>query len=122
MTRRFAKGRRAGTLCKHVKTWERAVRFWQSTFQIDWPTEPVHVACYWRLGRLSHVESPYPPAEIEKDAQLCQSIAVKNTLQEVNFKLERVQFGSAKQALPLKYVVALDDLVMRTSAPPFVIL
>ena len=68
------------------------------------------------------MESPYPPAEIEKDAQRCQSIAVKNTLQEVNFKLERVQFGSAKQALPLKYVVALDDLVMRTSAPPFVIL
>ena len=116
VTRRFAKGRRAGTLCKHVKTWERAVRFWQSTFQICWPTEPMHVACYLEARAAEPCGKPVPTsifksllfmersAETEKDAQLCQSIAVKNALQEVNLKLETVQLGSARQALhlPLK--------------------
>lgn len=134
VTRRFAKGRRAGTLRKHVKTWERAVRFWRSTFQICWPTEPMHVACYFETRAAEPCGKSVPTsifktllfmessAEIEKDEQLSQSIAVKNALQEVNLKLETGQFGHARQALhlPLKYVVALEELVMRTSAPRFV--
>ena len=43
---RFAKGRRASTLRKHVKTWNTAARWFKCTYDIEWPRHVHEVVAY----------------------------------------------------------------------------
>ena len=90
-TRRYGKGRRAGTLRKHIKTWLKYRAWLRPTFQVEWPWEPYHfTACLEAraaCGRsipaslLKTLIFMGHAAEIVKSEQINAAPAVRNTLE-----------------------------------------
>ena len=110
-TRRFAKGRRAGTLRKHVRTWQRAMRFWQFTFGTHWPQHPYHVVAYLENRAAEPCGRTVPmsifktimfmehSAEVSRSAMVHLHPSVKNALEEITLELEKAAKEGPKQAL-----------------------
>ena len=133
-TRRFAKGRRANTLRKHVRTWQRAARFWQFTFGVSWPTHPYHMAAYLENRAAEPCGRTVPmsifktfmfmehSAEVSRSSMLHSHPSVKNALEEITLELENVTKADTKQALhmPVRLVAAMEELVTNDWAPRFV--
>ena len=133
-TRRFAKGRRAGTLRKHVRTWQRAMRFWQFTFGTHWPQHPYHVVAYLESRAAEPCGRTVPmsifktimfmehSAEVSRSAMVHLHPSVKNALEEITLELEKAAKEGPKQALhyPVRLVEALEGLVVNYEAPKFV--
>ena len=132
-TRRFGKGRRAGTLRKHVKTWLRYRVWLRSTFQVEWPSEPFHFSSYLEARAAEPCGKSIPAsllktlifmehaAEIVKSEQVSATPAVRNTLEEVKLELESVDSKPSRQAmhLPVALVMALEKAVMDLRFPRF---
>ena len=133
-TRRFAKGRRANTLRKHVRTWQRAMRYWQFTFGVQWPRHPFHMVSYLENRAAEPCNRTVPmsidktfmfmeySAEVSRSDMLHTHPSVKNALEEITLELENASKGETKQALhyPVRLVEAMEVLVVKEEAPAFV--
>ena len=134
LSRRVGKGRRAGTLRKHVKVWDRFVGWLQATYEVGWPEGPAQVAAYLECRAAEPCGKSVPlsvvktlmfmesAAEIEVNQQLGKSPAVKNAMEEVVLQLETVEPKARKQAnlLPVSLVIALERVVMKRELPRFI--
>ena len=132
-TRRFGKGRRAGTLREHVKTWLRYRSWLRSTFQVEWPSEPFHFSAYLEARAAEPCGKTIPAsllktfifmehaAEIVKSEQVSATPAVRNTLEEVKLELESVEGRPSRQALhlPVSLVLSWEKAVMDLRFPRF---
>ena len=126
MTNRVAKGRRAGTLRKHVKVWQRFVDWLTATFEVYWPESAAQVAAYIEVRAAEPCGKSVPlsivktlmfmehAAEVPQDQHLSKSPALKNALEEVTLQLESVDPKERKQALllPVKVIQAFEQTVM----------
>eukprot|EP00435_Cladocopium_sp_Y103_P074476 s164_g49.t1 len=126
LTKRYGKGRRASTLRKHVKTWERLRKWMKVTFHKAWPTQPEEFAMYLE-ARANEPCGRSVPGSIYKtllfmeaagefpvEEQLGRSSAVKNVLEEINMSLAEFEPRFAKKAwhLPVRIVETLEELVL----------
>ena len=126
LTRRYGKGRRASTLRKHVKTWERVRKWMKVTFHKAWPTQPEEFAMYLE-ARANEPCGRTVPSSIYKtllfmeaagefpvEEQLGRASAVKNVLEEVNMSLAEFEPRFAKKAwhLPVKVVELWEEMVL----------
>ena len=133
LTRRFGKGRRASTLRKHVKTWDKLSLWMLGTFRHRWPESPAEVCRYLECladepcGRtipnsiyktLMFMENA---GEVEPDKQLWRSPAIKNVLEEINMQLGDKGGGFVKRAwhLPVRIIMELEEVVMTVEASAF---
>ena len=92
-TRRCGKGRRAGTLRKHIKTWLKYRAWLRPTFQVEWPWEPYHFTACLEARAAEPCGKSIPAsllktlifmehaAEIVKSEQINAAPAVRNTLE-----------------------------------------
>ena len=126
LSRRVAKGRRAGTLRKHVKVWQKYIDWLGATFGVDWPENPIQIATYLEVRAAEPCGKSVPlsivktlmfmehAAEIPVSDHFSKSPAVKNALEEVTLQLERVAPKERKQALmlPVAIVQAMEQAVM----------
>ena len=102
LTRRYGKGRRAGTLRKHVKTWQKVRDWLKSTFDVVWPKEDWEFAMYLECRADEPCGKSIPAsifktlmfmenaAEIPVENQICRKPALKNVLEEINAQLGEV--------------------------------
>ena len=132
-TRRFAKGRRASTLRKHVRTWQRATRFWQAAFGVQWPQHPYHMVAYLENRAAEPCGKQVPAsvfktfmfmehsAEVSRSNTLHLHPSVKNAMEEITLGLEEGAKTGAKQALlmPVVLVEAFEDVVLNDWVPRF---
>ena len=126
MSRRVAKGRRAGTLRKHCKVWQRFVEWLEATFDVVWPEDPVHVATYLEVRAAEPCGKSVPlsilktlifmehAAEIPVERHVSKAPALKNALEEVALQLEKVAPRERKQAvmMPVSVVQSIEQTVM----------
>ncbi len=92
-TRRCGKGRRAGTLRKHIKTWLKYRAWLRPTFEVEWPWEPCHFTACLEARAAEPCGKSIPAsllktlifmghaAEIVKSEQINAASAVRNTLE-----------------------------------------
>ena len=131
--KRLAKGRRATTLRKHVRTWRR-VAFWvKATFGVSWPSgEQFAAYLYSRaaepcgrtvpgscLKTLMFMESA---GELSEHLKISNLPAVRNSLEELALELSAKNPQGRKQARQLltSQVCAMERLVVLGTAPRFV--
>ena len=133
-SRRFGKGRRASTLRKHVKTWEKLSQWMMGVFRHPWPSTPEQFCMYLQCRADEPCGRTVPNSiyktlmfmenagEIKPEDQVCRSAAVKNVLEEVNLQLAGQGGGFTKRAwhLPVRIIVAFEGVVMNTLAEPYV--
>eukprot|EP00435_Cladocopium_sp_Y103_P027089 s207_g6.t1 len=133
VTRRVGKGRRAGTLRKHVKTWTRFMDWLMATFQLQWPDSPEQMALYLETRASEPCGKSVPlsifktlifmehAAEIPVNYQLNKQPAVKNAMEEVALMLEKTDIKERKQArlMPVVLIAAMEIAVMNTDLARF---
>ena len=133
ISRRFGKGRRASTLRKHVKTWEKLSQWMLGTFRHPWPTTPEQFCAYLECRADEPCGKTIPNSifktlmfmenagEIKAEDQVCRSAAVRNVLEEVNLQLAGQGGGFTKRAwhMPVRLVVALEAVVMEVTVDPY---
>ena len=122
---RVAKGRRANTLRKHVKTWGKVSRWMEAVFHCKWPhngdcfAEFIEAMVEEPCAR-SFPESAYKSlmfleyaGEVPESDQLCRSPAVKNALEEAALRLQSVELRPTKNALllPVALIMAWETHV-----------
>ena len=126
LTRRYGKGRRVGTLRKHVKTWQKESSWMKATFDLPWPIEDWQFAMYLESRADEPCGKSVPAsifktlmfmenaAEIPVEEQICRKPALKNVLEEINAQLGELDHRFTKRAwhLPVKVVAAMEDAVM----------
>ena len=126
LARRMGKGRRAGTLRKHVKVWERYTGWLRALYGVAWPTSPAHFAEYLETRASEPCGRSIPvslfktlifmenSAEVHPDEQISKSLAVKNALEEVVLQLDSNNPSERRQAraLPVAVVIAMEHAVM----------
>ena len=134
LSRRLGKGRRAGTLRKHVKVWQHYTRWLIAAYSIKWPETPVHFADYLVSRAMEPCGQSIPlsiyktlifmehAAEVPRELQISNSDAIKNALEEVKLQLESNELRPRKQAVQLlvTIVAAMERKVMQNDAPRFV--
>ena len=122
---RVAKGRRPNTLRKHVKTWAKAARWLNATFNCIWPESPEQFAEFLEAMVEEPCSRSFPESvfktlmflehagEVPEHEQVCRSQAVKNALEESILRLQGVEIKAARKALllPVALVVALETYV-----------
>lgn len=96
---RVAKGRRANTLRKYVKTWMKASRWMDAAFGYMWPARPECFAEFIEAMveepcARSFPESAYKAlmfleyaGEVPESEQLCRVPSIKNALEEAALRL-----------------------------------
>ena len=132
--RRYAMGRRLGTLRQHVRNLEKMTRFCMSSFGYSWFKQ---ARDYYDLvaGRLSEPCGRHVPrallnsiafaeqaAEVPEDQRLSKNAGVRNFLREMECSRSWLQGRITKKAppFPLAVVIALEDVVMRKEEKAFV--
>ena len=134
LTRRFGKGRRANTLRKHVRTWEKLSSWVSATFQHPWPENAGEVAAYLESRADEPCGRSVPSSifktlifmecagEVPLEQQLNRDPAVKNVLEEVNMQLAEKSGGFTRRAwhIPIAIVVAWEDVVVDRDAKEYV--
>ena len=116
---RVAKGRRANTLRKHVKTWRKVSRWMEAVFHCRWP----HNADCFAEFIEAMIEEPcartFPESafkslmfleyagEVPESDQMCRSLAVKNVLEEASLRLQSVELKPTRNALLLPVAVIM---------------
>ena len=134
LTRRFGKGRRANTLRKHVKTWEKLSSWIRATFQHAWPQGAGEFAAYLESRADEPCGKSVPSSiyqtlifmenagEVPLDKQLNRDPAVRNVLEEVNMQLAERSGGFTRRAwhIPVAIVAAWEDVVIDKSQREFV--
>ena len=97
---RVGKGRRAGTLRKHCKTWRQFVRWLQSTYGKQWPKDGAEFAHYLEDRANEPCARTVPmsafktllfmeaAAEIPQMERISASPTVVNVLEEINLQME----------------------------------
>ncbi|CAE7744931.1 unnamed protein product [Symbiodinium sp. CCMP2592] len=130
---RVGKGRRASTLRKHVKTWERVVAWVRSAFGVSWPSAD-HFAAYLQarasepcgrsvpgscLKTLMFMESA---GEVPLDSKISRCPVIRNTMEELALVLGNQDLRGRRQAnqLLVSQVKAFEGLVMNEQAPRYV--
>ena len=130
---RVGKGRRASTLRKHVKTWERVVAWVRSAFGVSWPSAD-HFAAYLQarasepcgrsvpgscLKTLMFMESA---GEVSLDSKISRCPVIRNTMEELALALGNQDLRGRRQANQLlgSQVKAFEGLVMNEQAPRYV--
>ena len=130
---RVAKGRRANTLRKHVKTWMKASRWLDATFGMQWPGSPECFAEFLEAMveepcARSFPESVYKAlmfleyaGEVPEADQLCRAPAIKNALEEANLRLQSVELKPSRKALviPVSIVISWEYHVCNESRPNY---
>eukprot|EP00435_Cladocopium_sp_Y103_P009181 s2142_g2.t1 len=134
VARRVGKGRRAGTVRKHVKTWTRFIDWLAASFQLQWPETADQVALYLESRASEPCGKSVPlsiyktlifmehAAEVPLNQQLNRQPAVKNSMEEVALMLERAEIKERKQAklIPMVVVAAMEIAVMSPEMARFV--
>lgn len=131
---RFAKGRRASTLRKHVKTWNVAARWFKGTFNVAWPRHPHDVVAYME-ARLTEpcsrtsLDSFYATlmflefaGEVPDGERLSEHGSLKNMLEEAKLQLESVSLKEKRQAklMPVMLIASMERLVTDEAASNYV--
>lgn len=131
---RFAKGRRASTLRKHVKTWNVAARWFKGTFNVAWPRHPHDVVAYME-ARLTEpcsrtsLDSFYRTlmflefaGEVPDGERLSEHGSLKNMLEEAKLQLESVALKEKRQAklMPVMLIASMERLVTDEAASNYV--
>ena len=128
MLTRRGKGRRAGTLRKHVKVWQRYTRWLLASCSSRWPETPVDFADYLLSRAMEPCGQSIPvsvyktlifmehAAEVPK--VISGSDAVKNALEEIKLQLEASELRPRKQAVQLlvTIVAAMERKVTQADA------
>ena len=134
ITRRVGKGRRAGTLRKHVKVWVRFMDWLVASFQLHWPSSAAQVALYLETRASEPCGKSVPlsilktlifmehAAEVPVQQQLNKQPAVKNAMEEVTLMLENAKVTEKRQArlLPLSVISAMEEAVMNVRLAKYV--
>ena len=134
VTRRVGKGRRAGTLRKHVKVWIRFMDWLVAAFQQNWPDTAEQVALYLETRASEPCGRSVPlsilktlifmehAAEIPVQQQLNKQPAIKNAMEEVTLMLEKSGPGERRQAkmLPIAVIAAMEEAVVDTHLANYV--
>ena len=134
ITRRVGKGRRAGTLRKHVKVWVRFMDWLVASFQLHWPSSAAQVALYLETRASEPCGKSVPlsilktlifmehAAEVPVQQQLNKLPAVKNAMEEVTLMLENAKVTEKRQArlLPLSVISAMEEAVMNMGLAKYV--
>eukprot|EP00435_Cladocopium_sp_Y103_P012665 s652_g3.t1 len=134
ISRRVGKGRRAGTLRKHVKTWQRFMDWLSATFDASWPEDEDQVALHLeaRAGEPCGKSVPLSifktlifmehAAEVPLNRQLNKKPGIKNAMEEIALQLEQRDPKERKQArlLPMVVIAAMEEAVMNRDLGRFV--
>ena len=134
LARRMGKGRRANTLRKHVKVWERYISWLKPVFGVGWPVVPAHFAGYLEARASEPCGRTIPlsvfktlvfmehAAEVPRDRQVGQSLAVRNALEEVTMQLEAGGDNRRRQArlIPVSLIIAMERAVMNTDLETYI--
>ena len=119
---RVAKGRRANTLRKHVKTWAKAARWMDATFGYLWPGSPECFAEFIEAMVEEPCAKSFPESvykalmfleyagEVPEAEQICRAPSVKNALEEAALRLQSVELKPTRKALllPVSIIVAWE--------------
>ena len=131
---RVGKGRRAGTLRKHCKTWNQFARWLQATYGKAWPTDGAEFAQYLEDRAKEPCARTVPvsayktllfmeaAAEIPQWERISSSPTVVNVLEEINLQMESQESRPTKKAkqLLVTQVMAMERVVMDTDANRFI--
>lgn len=131
---RVGKGRRAGTLRKHCKTWAQFTRWLQATYGKAWPTCGAEFAQYLEDRAKEPCARTVPvsayktllfmeaAAEIPQWERISGSPMVVNVLEEINLQMESQESRPTKKArqLLVMQVMAMERMVMDTEANKFI--
>ena len=131
---RVGKGRRAGTLRKHCKTWQQFVRWLQATYGKSWPSVGAEFAHYvedranepcartvpmsaFKTLLFMEAAAEVPPAE-----RISSSPMVVNVLEEVNLQMESREARPTKKArqLLVMQVMAMERMVLDDDSERYV--
>ena len=131
---RVGKGRRAGTLRKHCKTWQQFVRWLQATYGKSWPSVGAEFAHYvedranepcartvpmsaFKTLLFMEAAAEVPPAE-----RISSSPMVVNVLEEVNLQMESQEARPTKKArqLLVMQVMAMERMVLDDDSERYV--
>ena len=131
---RFGKGRRASTLRKHVKTWDKARDWMKKAFGYPWPRYPEEFALYLEARANEPCGRTVPGSiyktfifmevagEVPEDEQMSRAPAIKNVLEEIAIQLEGATPRFTKKAwhLPVSVVRSMEAAVMDGELTRFV--
>ena len=123
---RFAKGRRASTLRKHVKTWLVAAHWFKCTYDVDWPREANQVIHYLETRLAEPCAKTFPDSffrtlmylehagEVAEGFKLTDHPGLRNMLEECRVRLESKNLVMKRQAklLPVNMVIAWERMVV----------
>ena len=133
VTDRLAKGRRANTLRKHAKTWQRVEGWMLETFGYPWPRRPEEFALFLE-ARAAEPCGPSVPsavyrtlifmeyaAELEETQMIHASSVIKNALEEINLTLAESTGDIRRRAsaFPVSVVRAMEKLVVDKEELPY---
>lgn len=105
---RVAKGRRANTLRKHVKTWMKTSRWIEATFGYPWPETGESFAEFLEAMVEEACAKSFPESvykflmfleyagEVPETEQVCRFPAVKNALEEAALRLQSVDLSCCR--------------------------
>ena len=130
---RVAKGRRANTLRKHVKTWMKASRWIEATFGYSWPETPEAFAEFLEAMVEEPCAKSFPESvykslmfleyagEVPEADQICRAPAVKNALEEAALRLQSVELKPSRKALvlPVSVVISWEAHVCDENMPSY---
>eukprot|EP00913_Durusdinium_trenchii_P028161 g26404.t1 len=130
---RVAKGRRANTLRKHVKTWMKASRWIEATFGYSWPETPEAFAEFLEAMVEEPCAKSFPESvykslmfleyagEVPEADQICRAPAVKNALEEAALRLQSVELKPSRKALvlPVSVVISWEAHVCDENMPNY---
>ena len=122
---RIAKGRRASTLRKHVKTCQRVAKWLSSVYGISWPNQPSQLASYIEAMLAEPCARSFPESvyrtfiflefsgEVAQHEQIHRAPAIQNCLEEAKLVLEAKEIRAKRQAniMPVALAVALENFV-----------
>ena len=131
---RVGKGRRAGTLRKHCKTWNQFVRWLRATYDKDWPTDGAEFAHYIEDRASEPCARTVPmsafktllfmeaAAEVPQAERISSSPMVVNVLEEVNLQMESQESRPTKKArqLLVSQVMAMERMVVDDESARYV--
>ena len=131
---RVGKGRRAGTLRKHCKTWRQFVRWLQSTYGKQWPKDGAEFAHYLEDRANEPCARTVPmsafktllfmeaAAGIPQMERISASPTVVNVLEEINLQMEPQEARPTKKARQLLViqVMAMERMVMEEGAGRYI--
>lgn len=122
---RIAKGRRATTLRKHVKTWLKVASWLRSTFGVAWPATPDQFAEYVEAMMAGPCSRTYPVSvyktlmflefagEVDERDFIHKAASVQNVIEESKWLLEKVDLKETRKAnvLLVAMVIAMEAQV-----------